>query len=124
MWNRISLNWKLQLLFNAIAIVSVLAISLGNFNITSQFVEKSGDEDLKGHLAEMSTQALILGITVNAGVGAFAYFISRRITRPIVKATEIATKISQGDLSITVQESKSNDERLQIRQISWHSMQQ
>jgi methyl-accepting chemotaxis protein len=110
MWSRISLNWKLQLLFNAIAIVSVLVISLGNFNITNQLVENSNDENIKSHLSEMSTQALILGITVNAGVGAFAYFISRKITKPIVKATEIATKISQGDLSITVQEAKSNDE--------------
>jgi methyl-accepting chemotaxis protein len=110
MWNRISLNWKLQILFNAIAIVSVLAISLGSFNITNQLVENSNDENLKSHLSEMATQTLILGITVNAGVGAFAYFISRKITKPIVKATEIATKISQGDLSVTVQESRSNDE--------------
>jgi len=110
MWSRISLNWKLQLLFNAIALVSVLAISMGNFNITSQLVEKSNDDVLKSHLAETTMQAIILGITVNAGVGAFAYFISRRITKPILKATEIAEKISQGDLSVTVQESKSQDE--------------
>ncbi|MEM2159993.1 MAG: HAMP domain-containing methyl-accepting chemotaxis protein [Candidatus Nitrosotenuis sp.] len=106
----LSLNWKLQLLFNAIAVVSVVVISLGNFNIANQLVEKANDESLREDLASMTSQALILGITVNAGVGAFAYFISRRITKPIVKATEIATKISQGDLSITVQESKSNDE--------------
>jgi methyl-accepting chemotaxis protein len=110
MWSRISLNWKLQLLFNAIALVSVLAISMGNLNIISQLVEKSNDDVLKSHLAETTMQAIILGITVNAGVGAFAYFISRRITKPILKATEIATKISQGDLSVTVQESKSQDE--------------
>jgi methyl-accepting chemotaxis protein len=106
----LSLNWKLQLLFNAIAVVSVVVISLGNFNIANQLVEKANDESLREDLASITSQALILGITVNAGVGAFAYFISRRITKPIVKATEIATKISQGDLSITVQESKSNDE--------------
>ncbi len=106
----ISLNWKLQLLFNAIAIVSVSVISLGNFNITSQMLQSSGDASLKTHLSEMLTQAIILGIVVNGGVGVFAYFLSRRITKPIVRATEIATKISQGDLSITVEESKSNDE--------------
>ena len=97
-------------MFNAIAIVSVLVISLGNFNITSQMVEKSGDISMKTHLSEMFTQAIILGITVNVGVGIFAYFTSRRITKPIIRATEIATKISQGDLSVMVQESKSNDE--------------
>ena len=97
-------------MFNAIAVVSVLVISLGNFNITSQLVENTGDEGLKSHLSEMAMQALILGVTVNIGVGVFAYFMSRKITKPIIKATEIATKISQGDLSVTVQESKSKDE--------------
>lgn len=105
-----SLNWKLQLLFNAIAVVSVVVISVGNFDIANQLVGMSHDESLKNRLAEMSTQALILGISVNAGVGAFAYFMARKITKPIVRATDIATKISQGDLSITVQESKSSDE--------------
>ena len=105
-----SLNWKLQLLFNAIAIVSVVVISIGNFDFANQLVAKSHDESLRTSLTEMSTQALILGISVNAGVGIFAYFMARKITKPIVKATEIATKISQGDLSVAVQESRSGDE--------------
>jgi methyl-accepting chemotaxis protein len=106
----ISLNWKLQLLFNAIAIVSVLVISIGSFSTATQMVEKIGDDKIKEHLSELGTQALVLGVIVNAGVGVFAYFMSRTITKPIVRATEIATKISQGDLSVIVQESKSNDE--------------
>lgn len=106
----ISLNWKLQLLFNAIAIVSVLVISIGSFSTATQMVEKIGDDKIKEHLSELGTQTLVLGVIVNAGVGVFAYFMSRTITKPIVRATEIATKISQGDLSVIVQESKSNDE--------------
>lgn len=106
----ISLNWKLQLLFNAIAVVSVLVISVGSFSTTTQMVEKIGDDKIKEHLSDLGTQALVLGVIVNAGVGVFAYFMSRTITKPIVRATEIATKISQGDLSVIVQESKSNDE--------------
>ncbi|WP_268541754.1 methyl-accepting chemotaxis protein [Candidatus Nitrosotenuis cloacae] len=105
-----SLNWKLQLLFNAIAIVSVVAISLGSYYSSSQLVEKLGDSASREYLSGMTTQAIVLGITVNIGVGIFAFFISRSITKPIVRATDIATKISQGDLAVVVEKSKSNDE--------------
>ena len=106
----ISLNWKLQLLFNGVAIASVLAISIGSYMHTADLVGKIGEDQAGKYLADLGFQALILGVSVNAGVGAFAYFMSRRITKPIVKATEIATKISQGDLTYTVQGSESGDE--------------
>src|SRR5574338_133190 len=106
----ISLNWKLQLLFNGVAIASVLAISIGSYMHTADLVGKIGEDQAGKYLADLGFQALILGVSVNAGVGAFAYFMSRRITKPIIKATEIATKISQGDLTYAVQESKSRDE--------------
>jgi methyl-accepting chemotaxis protein len=105
-----SLNWKLQLIFNAIAIASVVTISLGNYSASSQIAERFGDAQAQEFLSTLATQAIVLGIVVNAGVGAFAFFMARRITKPIVKATEIATKISQGDLTVNVEEAKSNDE--------------
>ena len=105
-----SLNWKLQLLFNAIAIISVVVISVGSYASSSQLAEKLGDSEAKEYLSAMALQAVILGVTVNAGVGAFAFFMSRSITKPIAKATEIATKLSQGDLTVSTQKSKSNDE--------------
>jgi methyl-accepting chemotaxis protein len=105
-----SLNWKLQILFNAIAIVSVLIISAGNYIATSELVEKLGTEQAKEHLAEMGTQAIILGVIVNVAVGVFAFFISRSISKPIARATEIAIKISEGDLSIIVEDTKSKDD--------------
>ena len=105
-----SLNWKLQMLFNAVAIVSVLVISIGSYTATSQLVEKLDTTAAKEQLAGVANQAIILGIIVNVGVGVFAFFISRSITKPIAKATEIAIKISEGDLSINVEETKSKDE--------------
>jgi len=105
-----SLNWKLQLLFNAIAIVSVVVISLGSYYSSSQLVDKLGDTVSQEYLSGLTMQAIILGVTVNVGVGIFAFFISRSITKPIVRATDIATKISQGDLAVEVEKSRSNDE--------------
>lgn len=105
-----SLNWKLQLLFNAIAIVSVVVISLGSYYSSSQLVDKLGDAVSQEYLSGLTMQAIILGVTVNVGVGIFAFFISRSITKPIVRATNIATKISQGDLAVEVEKSRSNDE--------------
>ena len=105
-----SLNWKLQILFNAIAIVSVIVISIGSYTATSQLVEKLDTVQAKEQLAGLANQAIILGVVVNAAVGVFAYFISRSISKPIARATEIAIKISEGDLSINVEDTKSKDE--------------
>ena len=105
-----SLNWKLQLLFNAIAVASVVVISVGNYTSAVQVAERLDAAQAKEYLDSMTVQAVILGVTVNGIVGAFAYFMARSITKPIIKATEIATKLSQGDLTVTVQKSKSNDE--------------
>lgn len=105
-----SLNWKLQILFNAVAVISVLVISIGSYTTTAQLVERIDAEQAKEQLAGVANQAIILGTVVNAAVGVFAFFISRSISRPIAKATEIAVKISEGDLSVNVEETKSKDE--------------
>ncbi|MEO9308707.1 MAG: HAMP domain-containing methyl-accepting chemotaxis protein [Nitrososphaera sp.] len=105
-----SLNWKLQLLFNAIAIVSVVVISIGGYTSANQLADKIGGQEAKELLDSIALQAVVLGLIVNVGVGVFAFFMSRTITKPIVKATEVATKLSQGDLTVSVGKSKSNDE--------------
>jgi methyl-accepting chemotaxis protein len=105
-----SLNWKLQLLFNAIAIVSVVVISIGGYTSVSQLAEKVGGAEADELLNSIALQAVILGVIVNVGVGIFAFFISRSITKPIIKATDVATKLSQGDLTIKIDGAKSNDE--------------
>lgn len=105
-----SLNWKLQILFNAIAIVSVVVISIGGYTSANQLAEKIGGTQARELLDSITFQAVVLGVIVNAGVGVFAFFMARSITKPIVKATEVATKLSQGDLTVKVDKVKSNDE--------------
>src|SRR5574337_113448 len=53
---------------------------------------------------------IMIGVTMAGAVGTFAYFMSRSISRPIIKTAEIAQRISDGDLTVEVSESKSGDE--------------
>lgn len=53
---------------------------------------------------------IITGGIIAAVVGTFAFFMSRSISMPIRSAANIAKKISEGNLSIIVKESKSKDE--------------
>jgi methyl-accepting chemotaxis protein len=53
---------------------------------------------------------ILIGGTSAGIVGAFAYFMSRSISRPIKSAAEVAEKIAQGDLTVTVLEPKTQDE--------------
>ncbi|TBR10104.1 MAG: methyl-accepting chemotaxis protein [Candidatus Nitrosotenuis sp.] len=53
---------------------------------------------------------IITGSIIAAVVGTFAFFMSRSISKPIRSAATIAKKISEGNLSVIVQESKSKDE--------------
>lgn len=104
-----SLNWKLQILFNAVAIVSVVTIAAGSYYSAGQLSEGlNGERD--EYLSGFVSQLVILGVIVNVGVGVFAFIVSRSITKPIVNATNIATSISNGNLSVKVRQSKSNDE--------------
>ncbi|MEM4249991.1 MAG: hypothetical protein QW395_06895, partial [Candidatus Nitrosotenuis sp.] len=59
-----SLNWKLQLLFNAIAIVSVVAISIGGYTSANQLAEKVGNAEAKELLDSIALQAIVLGVIV------------------------------------------------------------
>ncbi len=104
-----SLNWKLQILFNAIAVASVVTVSAGSYSISAQLAEKMDGAAANQFLAALTTQTIVLGAVVNTGVGAFAFFMARKITKPIIKATEIATRISQGDLMISVRSSSSDE---------------
>lgn len=53
---------------------------------------------------------IITGGIIAGIVGTFAFFMSRSISKPIRSAANIAKKISEGNLSVIVQESKSKDE--------------
>lgn len=51
----------------------------------------------------------IVGATAGA-IGVAAFFIARSISRPVVAISKVAEKVSQGDLTVTVQQAKSKDE--------------
>lgn len=53
---------------------------------------------------------VITGSIIAAAVGTFAYIISKSISRPIKSAAEVAKKISEGNLGVRIDESKSKDE--------------
>jgi len=53
---------------------------------------------------------IITGSVIAGTVGTFAFFISRSISRPIRAAAEVTKKISEGNLMVTIPESKAKDE--------------
>jgi methyl-accepting chemotaxis protein len=53
---------------------------------------------------------VITGSIIAAAVGTFAYIISKSISRPIKSAAEVAKKISEGNLGVRIDKSKSKDE--------------
>lgn len=70
-------------------------------------IDKAG---IYAPIVSLQNEYIMIGVAIAGGVGAFAFFMSRSISRPIVKTAEIAQKISQGDLTVEVQQSKSKDE--------------
>ncbi|CAE6496950.1 methyl-accepting chemotaxis protein [Candidatus Nitrosotenuis uzonensis] len=53
---------------------------------------------------------VITGSIIAAVVGTFAFFMSKSISRPIRAAADVAKKISEGNLTATIPESKAKDE--------------
>lgn len=53
---------------------------------------------------------VITGSIIAAVVGTFAFFMSKSISRPIRAAADVANKISEGNLTATIPESKAKDE--------------
>ena len=74
------------------------------------FIAKVDKEGIMAPIVTLQNEYIVIGVAIAGGVGAFAFFMSRSISRPIVKTAEIAQKISEGDLTVEVQQSKSQDE--------------
>lgn len=66
--------------------------------------------EIMGPIVALQNMYMITGGIIAGIVGTFAYLISRSISRPIRSAAQVAQKISQGDLTVIVPESKSKDE--------------
>jgi methyl-accepting chemotaxis protein len=61
-------------------------------------------------VVSLQSMYIITGAIVVGAVGVFAYFISKSISHPIKRASEVAKKISEGNLGVTIAASKSKDE--------------
>ena len=73
-------------------------------------ITKIDKEGVLAPAVALQNEYIMIGGIVAGAVGAFAFFMSRSISRPIVKTAEIAQKISEGDLTMEIAESKSGDE--------------
>ncbi len=61
-------------------------------------------------VVSLQNMYVITGSIIATSVGVFAFFISKSISRPIKVAAEVTKKISEGNLTVTIPESKAKDE--------------
>jgi methyl-accepting chemotaxis protein len=66
--------------------------------------------EINAPVTNLQNQYLLIGGPIAGAVGVAAFFISRSISRPIVSISNVARKVSEGDLTVQVQEMKSKDE--------------
>jgi signal transduction histidine kinase len=61
-------------------------------------------------IIQLQNQYVIIGSIIILVVGIVSFFVSSSISRPIVKLTNIAEKISKGDLSVHIEETNTKNE--------------
>jgi len=66
--------------------------------------------EIQAPVVALQNTYLTVGGIIAGAVGTFAFFMSRSISRPIKSAALVAQKISEGDLTVTVPETKFKDE--------------
>lgn len=93
-----SLKTKIIAMVNAASAVSIATVSAISYASTNN----SSDTNAMHYV--------ITGVVMQGVVGISAYFMARSIAKPIVAMSTIAQKISQGDLTLDLSESKSTDE--------------
>jgi len=66
--------------------------------------------EIQKPLATILAYTLVSGVIISVSASIFALFISRSISKPIKSASQIAQKISEGDLTVNVPQTKLKDE--------------
>lgn len=94
-----SLKTKIIAMVNVASAISIATISVASYYAAGH---ASGSDD--------TVRYIVTGVIMQGVVGISAYFMARSITRPILKMTEVAEKISRGDLTVNLSMSNSNDE--------------
>lgn len=67
-------------------------------------------EEIISPVIALQNMYVMTGSVIAGVVGTFAFFMSRSISRPIKAAAEVTKQISEGNLTVTIPESKSKDE--------------
>lgn len=91
---------------NIVSALSIASVSL----ISYSSLQQSDSQSLS-----TSLRYVVTGIIMQCIVGAFAYFMAKSISGPILEMEAIARKISEGDLTVEISDSKSNDELGKLR---------
>jgi methyl-accepting chemotaxis protein len=84
----------------------VSALSIASISLISYYSLQQSDLQT----LSIIIRYVITGIIMQCIVGAFAYFLAKSISGPILEMEAIARKISEGDLTLEISDSKSNDE--------------
>ncbi|GEB31215.1 methyl-accepting chemotaxis protein [Brevibacillus sp. FSL K6-0770] len=73
-------------------------------------------ESITAGVSAVSNNVMLIVFAVVAAVIAIAYAISRQITRPIVEVAAVANRISEGELTVSALQIRSQDEVGQLSQ--------
>jgi methyl-accepting chemotaxis protein len=108
----LSIQYKLiiinSILVGAVVISSVVTI-YENSSIQNELEILMGQTNLEMHFqTELLTQVILSVVAV--GVSIFVFFYAHSFSKPIIEASKIAKKISEGDLNVKVEKSNSSKE--------------
>lgn len=95
---KISLKTKINAMVNVASAISIATVSISSYASGA-----NGGTDNAMHY-------VITGVVMQAVVGIPAYFVANSIAKPILKMAQMAEKIGQGDLTVDVMQTKSDDE--------------
>lgn len=68
------------------------------------------ESEIYAPITQLRDQYVIIGAVIVFAVGIVSFFVSSSISKPIVKLTNIAERISKGDLSIHIEETNTKNE--------------
>lgn len=66
--------------------------------------------EINAPVTELQNQAIIISVASALTTGTAAFFISKSISRPIANLGKVAQKVSDGDLAVKIEATKSKDE--------------
>ncbi len=90
--------------------VPVFGASHCEKNLGFVLLAEMDESEIYVPIIQLQDQYVIIGAIIVLAVGVVSFFVSSSISKPIVKLTNIAEKISKGDLDIRIEEANSKNE--------------